>query len=161
MGTPAPGWSPMILGSLSLRTVAGSAVPRGSGGGYSCSWVPLALLFLDKWTMFLNKYRLLLPRNVFEKSSAKCRPFCSGFRVCIENISHKVYQVASPASFKVKSSNLLIALRPPAPTSVTIHIIITTLYQNKTKSTWRLLNSSECQIHIFTQKPGGFTMVWA
>ena len=44
MGTPAPGWSPMILGSLSLRTVAGSAVPRGSGGGYSCSWVPLALL---------------------------------------------------------------------------------------------------------------------
>ena len=34
----------MILGSLSLRTVAGSAVPRGSGGGYSCSWVPLALL---------------------------------------------------------------------------------------------------------------------
>ena len=34
----------MILGSLSLRTVAGSAVPRGSGGGYSCSWVLLALL---------------------------------------------------------------------------------------------------------------------
>ena len=41
VGTPAPGWSPMILGSLSLRTVAGSVVPRGSGGGYSCSGIPL------------------------------------------------------------------------------------------------------------------------
>ena len=39
VGTPAPGWSPMILGSLSLRTVAGSAVPRDSDGGYSCSWM--------------------------------------------------------------------------------------------------------------------------
>ena len=37
----------------------------------------------------------------------------------------------------------------------------TTLYQNKTQSTWRLLSSSECQIHIFTQKPGSFTIVWA
>ena len=37
----------------------------------------------------------------------------------------------------------------------------TTLYQIKIKSTWRLLNSSECQIHIFTHKPDGFTVVWA
>ena len=43
----------MILGSLSLRTVAGSAVPRGSGGGYSCSWVPLALL--HRFTMNYQK----------------------------------------------------------------------------------------------------------
>ena len=39
VGTPTPGWSPMILGSLSLHTVAGSVVPRGSGGGYSYSWM--------------------------------------------------------------------------------------------------------------------------
>ena len=45
----------MILGLLPLRTVAGSAVPRGSGGGYSCSWVPLALLHRDRvWTAQLS-----------------------------------------------------------------------------------------------------------
>ena len=37
----------------------------------------------------------------------------------------------------------------------------TTLYQNKTKSTWWLLNSSECETHIFTQKPDGFAIVRA
>ena len=37
----------------------------------------------------------------------------------------------------------------------------TTVYLNKTKPTWRLLNSSECQIYIFTQKPDGFTIAWA
>ena len=31
----------------------------------------------------------------------------------------------------------------------------TALYQNKTKSTWWILNSSECETYIFTQKPDG------
>ena len=77
MGTPAPEWSPMTLGSLSLRTVAGSAVPRGSGGGYSCSWVPLALLHRSAsgWWIFGRSLLLWTEMTV---CLCACRPVSLG-----------------------------------------------------------------------------------